>query len=268
MGNDALIEDTAQRLLGAYEGALLEPVSPAFASGDVAAAYAVQMAQVRHWRAAGRRLAGRTIGLTSEAVQRQLGVEEPDFGHLFSDMVFETGQVLPYERLQQPKVEAEIALILAHDIDDPQIDAAGILAATASVTPAIEIVSSRIADWKINIVDTVADNASSGLVVLGGPARRPDGLDLAGCAMTLSVNGQIVSRGKGSDCLGHPLNAAVWLARRCAALGYPLRAGELILTGALGPMAPVQAGDQVEAIIEGLGSVSLAFGQGASNLGA
>lgn len=263
MAPDALIEETAERLLGAYDGALLPPVSPAFAAGDVEAAYAVQMAQVRRWRAAGRRMAGRKIGLTSEAVQRQLGVGEPDFGHLFGDMVFETGQILPYGRLQQPKVEAEIALILAHDIDDPEVDAAGILAAVASVTPAIEIVSSRIADWKINIVDTVADNASSGLVMLGGPARRPDGLDLVNCGMTLSVNGQIVSRGKGSDCLGHPLNAAVWLARRSAALGSPLRAGELILTGALGPMAAVQPGDQVEAIIEGLGSVSLGFDRGA-----
>jgi 2-keto-4-pentenoate hydratase len=268
VGRENLIEETAARLLGAYQGDLLAPISPDFAVGDVDAAYAVQRVQVRQWRAAGRRLAGRKIGLTSQAVQRQLGVGEPDFGHLFADMIFEPGQVVPFERLQQPKVEAEIALILGADLDGPEVDAASVLAAIASVIPAIEIVSSRIADWKINIVDTVADNASSGLVMLGGPARRPEGLDLVGCEMTMSVNGQVVSRGRGADCLGHPLNAAVWLARRSAQLGQPLRAGEIILTGALGPMAVVAPGDRVEAEITGIGSVSLAFGQGASNLGA
>ena len=268
MANDVVIEEMAERLLGAYAGMLLAPISPAFAPGDIDSAYAVQLAQVRRWRAAGRRVAGRKIGLTSEAVQRQLGVGEPDFGHLFVDMIYEPGQVVPFERLQQPKVEAEIALVLDRDIDDPEVDVAGVLAAVAWVRPAVEIVSSRIADWKINIVDTVADNASSGLVALGGPALRPEGLDLVNCAMTLSINGEIVSRGKGGDCLGDPLNAAVWLARRCVAVGHPLRAGEVILTGALGPMAAVQAGDAVEAVIEGIGTVSLAFGQGASNLGA
>lgn len=258
-----LIEDTAARLLAAYEGALLPPVSPSFLTGDIESAYAVQMAQVRRWRAAGRRSAGRKIGLTSEAVQKQLGVGEPDFGHLFADMVYEPGQIVPYARLQQPKVEAEIALFLGADIEDPDIDAEGVLAATASVIPAIEIVASRIADWKINIFDTVADNASSGLVMLGAPARRPEGLDLVGCEMTLSVNGETVSRGSGAACLGHPLNAAAWLARKSAALGQPLRAGELILTGALGPMAVVAPGDQVEAVITGIGSVSLSFDQGA-----
>jgi 2-keto-4-pentenoate hydratase len=258
-----LIEDTAARLLAAYDGPLLAPVSPDFAAGDVEAAYAVQMEQVRRWRAAGRRSAGRKIGLTSEAVQKQLGVGEPDFGHLFSDMIYEPGQVVPYGRLQQPKVEAEIAIFLGSDIEDPEIDADGVLAATASVIASIEIVSSRIADWKINIVDTVADNASSGLVMLGTPARRPEGLDLVGCEMTMSVNGETVSRGTGAACLGHPLSAAAWLARKSIALGQPLRAGELILTGALGPMAAVAPGDQVEAVITGIGTVSLSFDHGA-----
>lgn len=263
MSEADLIEHTAERLLAAYDGPWLAPVSTGFAAGDVESAYAVQMAQVRRWRAAGRRPSGRKIGLTSEAVQKQLGVGEPDFGHLFADMIYEPGQVVPYARLQQPKVEAEIAIFLGSDIEDPEVDAEGVLAATASVIPAIEIVASRIADWKINIVDTVADNASSGLVMLGSPARRPEGLDLVGCEMTMSVNGQTVSRGTGAACLGHPLNAAAWLARKSAALGQPLRAGELILTGALGPMAVVAPGDRVEAVITGIGSVSLTFDQGA-----
>jgi 2-keto-4-pentenoate hydratase len=259
MSSAALIEATAQRLLAAYQGPLLAPVSAGFPAEDVAAAYAVQLAQVRRWRAEGRRFAGHKIGLTSKAVQAQLGVGEPDFGHLFADMIFGDNEELPYHRLQQPKVEAEVALILAHDLDQPHCSVADVIAAVAYVLPAVEIVSSRIADWKITIVDTIADNASSGLVALGGPARRLEGLDLNACAMTLTVNGELKSQGRGADCLGHPLNAAAWLARRSAALGAPLRAGDLILTGALGPMAAVAPGDAVEATIEGLGSVRMTF---------
>lgn len=254
-------ETLADALMAAYEGPLLPPVRDAFADGDVAAAYAVQLAQVTRWTTAGRRMAGRKIGLTSKAVQTQLGVDEPDFGHLFADMVFGDNEELPFARLQQPKVEAEVALVLGRDLDAADTSVADLLGAVAWVAPAIEIVSSRIADWRINILDTVADNASAGLVAVGGPARRLDGLDLATCRMSLSVNGVEASKGTGADCLGHPLNAAVWLARRSAALGRPLKAGELILTGALGPMAPVSPGDAVIATIEGLGSVSLKIGQ-------
>lgn len=253
------IDELADRLAAAYDGALLPPVREELSG--VEAAYAVQLAQVRRWTAAGRRIAGRKIGLTSKAVQRQLGVDEPDFGHLFADMVFGDNEELPFERLQQPKVEAEVAVILGRDLTAEDTSVADVIDAVAWVAPAIEIVSSRIADWKINILDTVADNASSGLVAVGGPVRRLEGLDLAGCAMTLRVNGQQVSAGSGRDCLGHPLNAAAWLARRSAALGHPLRKGELILTGALGPMAAVAPGDRVEAEITGLGSISLNFGQ-------
>lgn len=253
------IDDLASRLAAAYDGALLSPVREELSG--VEAAYAVQLAQVRRWTAAGRRIAGRKIGLTSKAVQRQLGVDEPDFGHLFADMVFGDNEELPFARLQQPKVEAEVAVILGRDLTAEDTSVADVIDAVAWVAPAIEIVSSRIADWKINILDTVADNASSGLVAVGGPARRLEGLDLAGCAMTLRVNGQQASAGSGRDCLGHPLNAAAWLARRSAALGHPLRKGELILTGALGPMAAVAPGDKVEAGITGLGSISLNFGQ-------
>ena len=259
MSRAEAIETVAATLLGAYEGALVPPVREAFAPGDVDAAYAVQLAQVARWTGQGRRIAGRKIGLTSKVVQAQLGVDEPDFGHLFADMVFGDNETLPFERLQQPKVEAEVALILSQDLDLADCTVADVIAATAWVMPAVEIVSSRIADWKINILDTVADNASSGLVAIGGPARRLDDLDLSGCPMTLRVNGEVASEGVGAACLGNPLNAAAWLARRSAALGHPLRRGELILTGALGPMAPVAPGDAVEAEIGGLGSLRLNF---------
>ena len=252
-------EQLARQLLDAYEGPRLAPIREAFAPGDVAAAYEVQLAQVRHWTAQGRRVVGRKIGLTSKAVQAQLGVSEPDFGHLFADMVFGDNEELPFARLQQPKVEAEVALILSRDLDLPDCTVADLYEAVAWVVPAVEIVSSRIADWKINILGPVADNASSGLVALGGPVGRLDGLDLIGCAMTMSVNGVQASQGTGADCLGSPLNAAAWLARRSAALGHPLRKGELLLTGALGPMANVSPGDKVVAEIGGLGAVSLNF---------
>lgn len=261
MTDTARLDALAAQLIAAYDGPLLPPIRDAFAPGDIASAYQVQLAQVRRWTEAGRRVAGRKIGLTSKVVQAQLGVDEPDFGHLFADMVFGDNETLPIDRLQQPKVEAEVALILSRDLDDPDTSVADLLDAVAWVVPAIEIVSSRIADWQINILDTVADNASSGLVALGGPARRLSGLDLVNCGMTMTVNGVEASNGVGAACLGSPLNAATWLARRSAALGRPLRRGELILTGALGPMVAVGPGDAVSATIEGLGSVSLKIGQ-------
>jgi len=259
--NQVRIEEIAAGLLAAYDGPLVPPIRDAFAAGDVEAAYAVQLEQVNQWVRAGRRIAGRKIGLTAKAVQKQLGVDEPDFGHLFADMIFGDNEELPMARLQQPKVEAEIALILSRDLDAADTSVADVVEAVDWVLPAVEIVSSRIADWKINILDTVADNASSGLVAVGGPARRLDGLDLSTCAMTMRVNGLEASKGSGRDCLGNPLNAAAWLARRSVALGRPLRRGELILTGALGPMVAVAPGDRVEAVIDGVGAVSLNFDQ-------
>ena len=243
-----IVRRLADRLADAYDGPAIDPIAAELPAGDIDAAYAVQMAQVARWQAAGRRIAGRKIGITSLAVQRQLGVDTPDFGHVMADMVFGDGEILPYDRLQQPRVEAEVALILDHDLDLADATVADVVAATGWVLPALEIVGSRIADC-----------ASAGLVALGGPARRLDGCDLSGCAMTMTVNGALAAVGEGRACLGNPLNAAVWLARAAYRLGSPLRAGDLILTGALGPMAPVSPGDEVEASIEGLGSVQTFF---------
>ena len=254
------IFEAAARIAAAHQsGNACEPIRNLIDIADLDGAYAVQDMGTNQAVKAGRRIIGRKIGLTSLAVQKQLGVDQPDFGMLFADMVMGEGIPIPQNRLMQPKIEAEIALILGRDLDmdDPTI--ADILWATAYVVPALEIVGSRIQNWDIRIVDTIADNASSGLLVLGGPARKIDGLDLRAANMTLRKNGEIASKGSGADCLGHPLNAAAWLAGEMVRRKRPLCTGELILTGALGPMTPVAPGDLYEAQIEGLGHVSALF---------
>ncbi|MDH6219139.1 2-keto-4-pentenoate hydratase [Streptomyces pseudovenezuelae] len=228
--------------------------------GDIAAAYDVQRLNVaRTLEQRGSRVVGRKIGLTSPAVQRQLGVDQPDFGALLTDMAVPDGGTVPAGRLLQPKVEAEVALVLGADLPDTRITVADVLRAVDFALPALEIVDSRIDGWDITLVDTVADNASSGLFVLGTSPVPLTALDTRGVRMTLSRAGEQVSTGTGADCLGGPLNAAVWLASTLAAAGDPLRAGDVVLTGALGPMVAVNPGDAFEAHISGLGSVRVAF---------
>ncbi|MEU3100230.1 2-keto-4-pentenoate hydratase [Streptomyces griseoflavus] len=237
------------------------PVRSLLPQADVEAAYAVQRLNVERAVAAGRRPVGRKIGLTSPAVQRQLGVDQPDFGVLFADMAVPQGQPVAPGRLLQPKVEAEVALVLGADLPHREPTVADLLRATAFALPALEIVDSRIAGWDITIVDTVADNASCGLFVLGGTPVPLDRVDLRAVSMTLTKNGGTVSRGTGADCLGSPLTAALWLASTLAGLGDPLKAGDVVLTGALGPMAVAAEGDEFSAHIEGLGTVGAVFGQ-------
>lgn len=203
----------------------------------------------------GRRIVGLKVGLTSKAVQQQLGVDQPDFGVLFDDMEYLDGDVVPMARLIQPKVEAEVALVVGRDLPDEAPTWAEFLNALAYALPALEIVDSVIQDWKITLVDTVADNASSALYVLGHQPIALGALDLGSLGMQMAVNGVVASVGTGAACLGHPLRAAYWLARTMAARGQPLKAGQVILSGALGPMAPLQAGDQIQASIGALGSV-------------
>jgi 2-keto-4-pentenoate hydratase len=254
------VAQAAQRLRDAEaSGTPCAPVRELLPPNDLVAAYDVQQLNSDAALAAGRRLSGRKIGLTALAVQKQLGVDQPDYGALFADMERGDGDEIAAGAVQQPRAEAEIALILERDLAHEQPTLADLIRAVAYAVPAIEIVGSRIANWDIRIVDTIADNASSGLYVLGGPARRIDGLDLRSCRMTMSKNEQQASSGDGAACLGNPLHAALWLARRMVKSGTPLRAGDTIMTGALGPMVAAQPGDVMVAEISGVGSVRTVF---------
>lgn len=254
------VEAAAALLKGAAaSGEPIAALRDRLAVSDGATAYAIQEANTRAWLAEGRRLVGRKIGLTSLAVQQQLGVDQPDFGMLFADMAVGDGELVSLSRLLQPKVEAEIALVIGRDLTHERHTYADLIAATEYALPAIEIVDSRIAAWNIKFVDTVADNASSGLFVLGGRPLALSDFDITNCGMTMRKGDAVVSQGSGRACLGSPLNAAVWLADVMVRCGRPLLAGDIILTGALGPMVGVQAGDRFDVAIDGLGTVSALF---------
>jgi 2-keto-4-pentenoate hydratase len=254
------IAEAAKRLHNAARtGVAIEPIRHLFEADDLAAAYAAQEINTLSGLADGRRLVGRKIGLTSLAVQKQLGVDQPDYGMLFDDMAVPDGWEISRKQLIQPKVEAEVAFVLERNLDHERLTIADVLRAVAFALPAIEVVDSRIADWKIGILDTIADNASSGLYVLGATPKRLKDLDLRSAGMVMESAGEPVSVGAGVACLGDPLSAMLWLAKTMARVGRPLKEGDTVLSGALGPMAPVKWGDVFEARIAGLGSVRAAF---------
>lgn len=252
-------EAAARLLREAYTNGAIAPLREFLEPTDVASAYAVQAINTRFWEAQGRRIVGRKAGLTAEAVQRQLGVDQPDFGVLFEDMRIADGGRLDPARTLQPKAEAEIAFVLGADLPSPLVTPAEVAAAVKSVHAAIEIVDSRIADWKIAFADTVADNGSSAFFVLAGEGLPLAGLDLEGAAMEMTINGKPASTGVGAAALGNPLNAAAWLARTLAERQEPLKAGDILLAGALGPMVTLQAGDEVRAEVAGIGACSFIY---------
>jgi 2-keto-4-pentenoate hydratase len=253
------VDQLAARLRAAYASDPVPPLRDGLEPTDAAGAYAVQAANTEFWLGQGRRIVGRKVGLTAKAVQAQLGVDQPDFGVLFADMEVPDGGTLLASTVLQPKAEAEVAIILGADLDDPDATAEIVAAAVECVVAAIEIVDSRIANWKITFADTVADNGSSAFYVLGSDRKPLAELDLWTCGMALEVNGAVVSLGAGAACLGHPLNAAAWLARTLAAQGAPLRKGDVVLTGALGPMVAIAPGDHVKASIGGLGTAEFTY---------
>jgi 2-keto-4-pentenoate hydratase len=243
------------------------PVRDLIGTDDLEAAYAVQQGLVQQRLAGGARVVGRKIGATSEAVQTQLGVDQPDFGYLLDDMdvssgAAEGGAPISMRTLLQPRVEGEVAFVLAQDIDpadEAEITLDLVRAAVDVALPALEIVDSRIADWKIGFTDTVADNASSGLFVVGQEGRKLDEIEPREVTMSLTINGEERSAGNGAACLGDPLEALRWLAVQAYRFGDPLRAGHLILSGALGPFVPFAPGDRVVATISGFAPLSVTF---------
>lgn len=259
-GTATVVVDAAERLREAARRRVpCLPVRDLIGRDDLDAAYAVQQLLTQYRVAGGARVIGRKIGLTSTAVQEQLGVDQPDFGVLFDDMAHTNGATIAFETVLQPRVEAEIAFVLAADLDQGTLEVAEVRAAVAYAVPALEICGSRVADWDISFGDTVADNASSGAFVLGTDRTTLDLVEPREVEMSMTIDGETASTGTGAACLGDPLLALQWLARRALDLGDPLRAGHVVLSGALGPMRPVAPGSTVSATVTGLGTVTATF---------
>ncbi|MBO9130656.1 fumarylacetoacetate hydrolase family protein [Bacillus sp. 165] len=234
----------------------LTKLDPAFGIED---AYQVQLTTIQKKVAAGQCIVGKKIGLTSLAMQELLGVNEPDYGHLLDGMIVENGGSISFDRVLQPKVEAEVAFVLKKDLQGPNITIEDVLEATDYVLPALEIVDSRIEDWNITLSDTVADNASSGLYVLGTTPVRAEEVNLAEIGMELYKNGELMNTGRGSAALGHPASCVAWLANKLTEFGVTLRAGEVILSGALSAAVNAEPGDVFRTKIDVLGEVSVRF---------
>ena len=257
------VEEAAARLREAERTRTpCAPVRDLIGADDVAAAYRVQSLLIGERIASGRAVVGRKIGLTSPAVQQWLGVDTPDFGVLLDDMEYAESETVPMSRLLQPRAEAEVAFVLSADLREGPFTAESVRGAVDHARAAIEIVDSRVIDWDIKLVDTVADNASSGLYVLGAKRLTLDEFEPVEVDMTMTCDGEEVSSGTGAACLGDPLNALAWLAEAALTYGEPLRAGQVVLSGALGPVHPVPPGAVVRAEIGPLGSVTARFSNG------
>ncbi|HEX2360663.1 MAG TPA: 2-keto-4-pentenoate hydratase [Jiangellaceae bacterium] len=237
----------------------MQPLTDLYPDLVIEDAYAIQGINIQRRLDAGARIVGRKVGLTSKPMQQLLGVDEPDYGALLDDMYVEEGDVISLDRLLQPRIEAELAFVLGEDLAGPGVTTARALAAIAGVLPALEIVDSRVANWRITLVDTVSDNASCGLLTIGGRFTRVDGLDLRLIGMALSRNGELIDTGAGAACLGNPARCVAWLANKFASFGATLQAGDIVLPGAVHRMVPVQAGDVFRAEFAHVGSVTAVF---------
>jgi 2-oxopent-4-enoate hydratase len=222
-------------------------------------AYAIQTINIDRRVAAGQRIIGRKVGLTSAPMQKILGVNEPDFGVLTDEMFVEDGDLISLDRLLQPRVEAEPAFVMERDLAGPGVTTAGALAAIAGVMPSVEIVDSRVADWKIKLVDTVADNASSGLLVVGGRMRKLDDIDLRLLGVAFSRHGEVIDTGACAAAMGNPARCVAWLANKLGSLGSGLKAGDIVLPGAPHQMVTVRPGDVFRADFAHIGAVTVRF---------
>ncbi len=258
--NDSLLQEISVELYTALRNA--EPVAPLterYQGMTIEHAYAIQQRLMALRLADGERVVGKKIGVTSQAVMNLLGVDQPDFGILTDAMTVNSGNAIDTATMIQPKAEGELAFVLKHDLTGPGVTVADVLRATEGVMVCFEIVDSRIRDWKIKIQDTVADNASCGVFVLSDRIVPLGGVDLGLCGMVLEKNGEVVATGAGAATMGSPAVAVAWLANTLGRLGMSLKAGEVILSGSLGPMVPVKAGDNLRVSIGGVGSCSVRF---------
>lgn len=266
---DSEIKTAAERLSSsAATGIHCEPIRELIGVDAIDHAYAIQKLNVEQRISSGEKPVGYKIGLTSEKVQAQFGIDQPDYGVLFDTMLKDQEEIIAWDELMQPRVEVEIAFIVNKDLNDENLTMDDMRAAIGEAACSIEIVGSRIRNWDIKIVDTIADNASASHYVLSDKRRSLEGFDLEGCKMTLYKGDELVSEGKGSDCMGSPLISALWLAKKMQELGNPIRKDDVLMTGALGPMVGVNPGDEFQAKIEGLGEVMVKFGDNQSDANA
>ena len=265
MPNQQLVADLAGQLWEAGRARVpIESLTDRHPGLEVDDGYAIQTRNIERRVAAGAHIGGRKIGLTSRAMQELLGVTEPDYGVLLDDMFVEDGDEIPLETMVQPRVEAEMAFVLDQDLAGPGVTTANALAAIAGVLPAIEIVDSRVAGWRIKLADTVADNASSGKVVIGGKLTRITDIDPRLVGMALSRNGEVIDTGAGAAALGNPVRCVAWLANKLGSFGIALQAGHVILPGAVHRMVKVRPGDVFRAEYAHLGAVTARFSSGAA----
>lgn len=258
--DDKIILQLARELYAAESGhapiAALTDRHPGISNDE---AYQVQLAGMRLRMAEGHVIVGKKIGLTSKAMQSALGVFEPDYGYITDRMMVLEGEPLSLSELIAPKVEAEIAFVLKEDLVGPGITVAKVLQATAGIMPALEIIDTRIKDWKIKIQDTIADGASNGKVIVSGRLVPVEECDMRLMGLVLEKNGETVATAAGAAVLGHPANAVAWLANKLAAYGITLKAGEIIMSGSLTAACPVAAGDSMRASFDRLGVVGARF---------
>jgi 2-keto-4-pentenoate hydratase len=263
--SDQILSELADGLWQAEQtGVPVEPLTKQHPGLEISDAYAIQSKNIERHVAQGAQVCGRKVGLTARPMQQMLGVNEPDYGVLLDHMFVEDGDEIDRERLLQPRIEAELAFVMDKDLAGPGVTAARALTAIAGALPAVEIVDSRVADWQIKLVDTVADNASSGLLVVGGSLRKLAGLDLRLTGVVVTRNGDLADTGAGAAVLGNPARCVAWLANKLASFGASLRAGDVILPGAVHRMITVTPGDVFRAEFAYLGAVTARFSDAGS----